>query len=380
MLITRMLVCSLLISLPLSSFGAVIGKVIKVRGEATILEPRSAKASKLFKNKDIKEDSSILTKKGSIVIIRFKDKTRMVIGPKSKVIVQHVGKQKQGIVSLLKGKIRASVSKNTKKNIKFVVKSKTAAMGVRGTTFQATFNPNNNVTSLLTFNGEVAIIKKNKITQRKKVSIKELKEKLTSKNAVLVKEGRYAGVTDNLLKATVPVKISPKQFVLLKYNESFGVEKNNVSKIVIAKEIKAIEKVYSKDVTTKDKESGTFDKKKNRYKPRSGGLVDLESGIYIPPAKNSIYDNETKIYKVTNEVGVVTAIGDYVAPKGLKLDAKVGFVTIDKDGKNEKSETVAKLKRLNQAIAGQIVKPKVRLKPTLDDLEEGSYDKYFKIE
>ena len=68
-------------------------------------------------------------------------------------------KNEVGIITLLKGKIRSKVKKTKahSKN-KFFVKTQNAALGVRGTDFQTIYNPENNVTNLLTFKGKVAMI------------------------------------------------------------------------------------------------------------------------------------------------------------------------------------------------------------------------------
>ena len=41
-----------------------------------------------------------------------------------------------------------------------IVKTRSAVMGVRGTKFQATYNPANKNTSLITVEGKVAMVKK----------------------------------------------------------------------------------------------------------------------------------------------------------------------------------------------------------------------------
>src|SRR5690606_13003721 len=62
-----------------------------------------------------------------------------------------------GLVSLLKGKMRSQIVPDNTNNDKYIIRTRTAAMGVRGTDFQSTFNPENRATSLVTFKGQVAM-------------------------------------------------------------------------------------------------------------------------------------------------------------------------------------------------------------------------------
>ena len=71
-----------------SAFGnAFIGSVIKIRGDVSILEPHTLKARELKLNDVIKEDSSILTLKGSFAKIEMIDKSIISIGPESKIVI-----------------------------------------------------------------------------------------------------------------------------------------------------------------------------------------------------------------------------------------------------------------------------------------------------
>ena len=67
------------------------------------------------------------------------------------------------MISLLKGKLRTKVIPNlldpkTRKS-KLFIKTKTAAMGVRGTDFTSIYNPSLENTSVITFEGDVRLPK-----------------------------------------------------------------------------------------------------------------------------------------------------------------------------------------------------------------------------
>ncbi len=397
-----LLTLTVLISITLRSnlyAAGYIGKVIMVKGKATMLLPGDRQASKVKRNMRIKADTSIRTADKSFVKIMMDNRSSMVIGPKSKLIIVEFKKKKAGVVSLLTGKLRAKVKKSvSSNNTKLYVRTKTAAMGVRGTEFQAIYNHKNKITSLVTFSGKVAMAKmeeKKPVTIEKKREMAKkhpkapkivakkvnLEKLLSSKKAVMVKKGRYAGVSRTLKKATAPVKISPKQFTVLKLNKNMDEDAPPPTKKVLAKEIKKTKKEFAKLDDSKDKDNikqkeGSFNTKTGSYKPKSGGFIDLASGVYVPPSKNSKFDKKTKVFVSTKEIGSVDDTGKYIAPKGLILDAKKGFIT-EEDSDKGKSEV--KLAKLNQNIAAQIVIPKIP-KSDLDlDDDEDAYDKYFII-
>jgi ferric-dicitrate binding protein FerR (iron transport regulator) len=80
------------------------------------------------------EGDIVLTGTRSMVKIRFRDKSRIVLGPESRVTIKSILQKTVNIVEVLRGQIRARVNKNKKHH--FVIKTKTASFAVRGTDFQ----------------------------------------------------------------------------------------------------------------------------------------------------------------------------------------------------------------------------------------------------
>lgn len=353
---------------------AVIGKATKVRGTVTLLNVGERDAKIVKEGTPIRKDTSILTEKRSFVQITLFDKSKIILGPDSKMIIDKVPKQDTGLVNLMKGKVRSEVKKAATKNKdKLYIRTQTAAIGVRGTDFQTIYNPQNNITSLLTFEGEVAMAK----TERTKnlMDNEVLKRELSKKDVTKVKNGRYASVTKNLEKTTKPIKISPVQYTRLKLNKEL-LEDKKINENVFEKELKKTVKEYATISKEEKKENivakREYDVNNRSYRPTAGGILDLNTGLYIPPTiDDKNLNKKLNIYELDTNKGSITASGSYVPPKGIKLDAIKGFV-----GEGKKEE----VSKLNKEIQGQLVKPK---KPTLDDLNldgEDSYDKYFIIE
>ncbi len=118
------------------------------------------------------------------------------------------------------------------------------------------------------------------------------------------------------------------------------------------------------------KQTATFEK--DTLKPRAGGLVDLNTGLYVPPQKEDNYNSKLNIYEATQKIGTINEDGNYVPPEGMRLDPVKGFIA-------KNNAVQSKTKELNQNISAQIVPSKV-IKKNLDDLDDEDYEKYFKIE
>ena len=119
--------------------GPFIAEVIIVRGRVTLMAPGLRSAVVVKKGKKLWRDSSILTGKNSFIRIKFLDGSLASLGPESKMVVNETGKTNVGLISLVKGKLRTKIEKG--KNARpFFIKTRTAALGVRGTEFQTLYN------------------------------------------------------------------------------------------------------------------------------------------------------------------------------------------------------------------------------------------------
>ena len=210
-----------------------IAKADWVRGKVTKLDPGAKKAVDLQKGDLIYEDTSIVTGKKSVVRVRFANNSILTLGQNGKFIIEEMNNKKSSLVNLLVGQLRIKVkkAKNKKDKNKFIIKTRTAAIGVRGTEFFTVYNPQSQATSLVTLEGEVAfkkVVKKRGLVDESHVltitenttsqsisKVDTFENVLAESDTVIVKKGRYAGVNSNFIKASQPVKIAPKQFLAL---------------------------------------------------------------------------------------------------------------------------------------------------------------------
>lgn len=356
-----------------------VAEVVKLRGDVTQLSPGALAAKRVNLGDKFLEDTSILTGPKSFVKLKYVDETEMNIGPDSKIVISEVKKDSGGIISLLKGQIRTQVQKDAKKpeENKFFVKTRTAALGVRGTEFQTVFNPENKVTSLVTFEGKVAMAKFDEVkatqaaskekeivrdattnevsieeTSKGSVSEKDVLNKaLKSKDTVLVPEGLYSGTSENLVKASIPVKISPVQLNVLYKNEELSDKDSGIKAKEITKD--DLSKVEVKQAEQTAPPEGFFNPKTGDFAPKAGGFLDLKTGLYIAPDASSEFDKKSGVY-VAQNVGQIDAdTGQYVPPQGLTLDAKKGFV-VEEAAKNNVNVLALK-EELNKTVAKDLV-------------------------
>ena len=364
------------------------GTVIIFRGTATKSSP-GQKTSSLQLRDELPEGVTVSTGPQSFVKILLRDQTQMSVGPDSTVKVELVQPNIPSVVEVISGQIRAKVVKDLKgaEETKFLIKTKTAAMGVRGTEFEVVFNQRNQLSSILTYEGTVSVTKSapnllDSITNPRavfenKMSLESLKalELLKTGNAVLVKEGQYSGSTPQQEFASVPVKISPAQFSALRKNDGTTVvSSNNSSEVkkfqspippgVNARDFVAnspgILRLFNERSNPSDRVGGAgrgndrspaamektnsnnpppegfYDKKTGKFAPTAGGYFDLKSGIYVPPPPGSPFDPNTGLYvPPANYGGFDVKSGSYKPPEGFRLDAATGaFVPVQKGEAN----------------------------------------------
>lgn len=345
------------------SLAAEFGKVIRLRGYATQLSPGAKNARVVELGQKIFEDTSILTKEKSFAVIEFGDGSRMSIGPNSKVVVMKARSNDPGLISLLKGKLRSNINSESNKDVKYIIRTRTAAMGVRGTDFQTSFNNDNRATSLVTFKGEVAMARLNssnaelesssvdierepdgqpiaRTSNAVKVTKMEELKTIIAKQSVSVSPGQYAGTVAGLRQPTQPVSVNPVQMKILYNNQELAPKKTN-------EKLEKIDFSKFKHIGSAD---SSFNAKSGQYTPRAGGFIDPDTALYIPPKEDSVFDEKRNIY-IPKDVGFVDKdSGDYIPPKGLILDPKLGFIS-----KSNDSVLLASAGELNKTIIKDII-------------------------
>jgi hypothetical protein len=145
------------------------------------------------------EGTFIKTGSASFVKIVFIDKSYMTLGPDSLVKISKFTKKDAGVISLVRGQIRSQVTKDymeleDKNKSKLFVRTKSAAMGIRGTDFQVDYTKEDDKTTLLTFEGKVVMNKIDEKFRDRELSQKDLDQLLEKKERVEVTKGQLSDV------------------------------------------------------------------------------------------------------------------------------------------------------------------------------------------
>ncbi len=317
-----------------------VAKAIILKGSVVAENPTTKEQISLKKGSWVNEGFIVKTESKSFVKFLFIDKSQMNLGPKSEMAISKFPKKEAGIITLMKGSLRSKVTKNyldnkDKDKSKLFIKTKTAAMGVRGTDFMVTYNPVNENTALVTFSGAVAMAQLSDAIRNVQVSQSALEKVVSSDKAVIVTKGQFSGVSPGTTsRATTPVKINPGQLESMKSNDGSkeapdqaaadtkgpkkkfrsvippGVDAKGFSNK--AKVADQVEKVIGKSATSAvvekvDKEKaigaannpppeGSVNAATGEIAPPAGGYIDLATAQYIAPPPGSVFDSATGTY------------------------------------------------------------------------------------
>ncbi|MEA9357893.1 FecR domain-containing protein [Bacteriovorax sp. PP10] len=363
-----------------NSFAAEnVAKVVVMRGmvkakllDGTIIDVKA--------DQSIPEGAVVQTAEKSFVKLLFIDKSQMNLGPNSQMIINAFPKKEAGIITLVKGQIRSQVTKDymemdDKSKSKLYIKTKTAAMGIRGTDFQVNYNPDNQNTSLITFEGKVAMAHIGKDIRENKFDQQNLERVVSSDKAVFVTQGQVSAVNSNVAeRAMVPTKLGTKQIEALEGNET-GIKESSetdsgkqfrnpippgaegaafsntspdldkeVSKMGIS--VKAMPTNFSEKAAAPE---GFFNNDTGEYKLPAGSIIDLNTVNIIPPPTNAVFDSNSGTYVVPETFGKIDKVtGEYKAPAGLELGADGKFTVVDADAFKKAQEPAKEDKKEEQ--------------------------------
>ncbi len=366
-----------ILSLYLISFAIAAAEdtatVIKLLGKVTA----TLKDGKVFEVKldqTLPEGTKLETAEKSFVKLLFIDKSQMNLGPKSAIEIASFPKNQAGVINLVEGQIRSKVTKDymqmdDKSKSKLFIKTKSAAMGIRGTDFQVNYNPQNENTSLITFEGAVAMGGIDRAVRDDVLNRETLEKLVSDEKAVMVKEGQFSAVTQIAERPMIPSLLAPTQLESLKNNETGinenkegikensdqtkkdfkspippGVdatkfsnsnsemdkqlEKASDGKDIVGKISKEVEKGSLKENGPAE---GFFNASTGAFKFPAGSVVDLATVNVIPPPQNAQFDPNTKTFILPPNFGKVDpTTGSYKAPEGLQLTSEGKFVAVQK--------------------------------------------------
>lgn len=333
------------------------GKVIAKLADGNILDVKE--------NSSLPEGAVVQTSEKSFVKLLFVDKSQMNLGPNSQMVINSFPKNEAGIITLVKGQLRSKVTKDymemdDKSKSKLYIKTKTAAMGVRGTDFQVNFNPVNQNTALITFEGKVAMSNIEREFSQEPFDQTRLEKTITNDKAVIVTKGEISAINLNVSeRAMIPTKLGTKQIEALESNENGlqntesnekqfrnpippGAEGTQFSSTPVAleKEIAklgvnvqdSLQKVLETTSGKAQSPEGFFNTTTGEYKLPAGSVVDLSTVNIVPPPSDSVFDKNSGTFIVPESLGQIDKkTGEYKAPAGLELAPDGKFQIVNPD-------------------------------------------------
>lgn len=354
-----------------------VAKVIIIKGQ--VKAKIGEQVVDVQKDQWLPEGAALQTADKSFVKLLFIDKSQMNLGPNSQMNITSFPKNDAGIISLVKGELRSKVTKDymdmdSKDKSKLFIKTKSAAMGIRGTEFQVNFNPDNNNTALIMFEGKIAFTQIEERDREQPVNQKSLEQAVSSEKAVMVKEGQMSAVVPGQLeKPTIPTLLSKEQLDTLKKSDPETEKKSDdqasapkkefkspippgvdskqftntsseaekeVAKAIGSDGEKKLEEVKKevmkeKEVAKSGNAEGFFNPKTGELAPPAGSMIDLKTVNIIPVPKNAVFDENSGTFKMPPNVGRVDDNGNFRPPEGVQITTDGKFVTtapMPKDG------------------------------------------------
>jgi hypothetical protein len=328
-----------------------VAVVKKLRGQ--VFKRNNNGEKLLIKDDWVSEGDIVFTKKASFVRLVFIDKSQINIGPKSEMLIQKFTKSDPGLLNIVKGKIRAKVTKdylemNKGAKSKLYLQSKSAVMGIRGTDFLFTYNPETKATSAVLFEGKVAF---SKVDANENISYNDL-EKIVDRDKIQIRAGEFSVASAKAKKALIPAVLNIAQKKALEKNDTFKefdtskVKSKKVGSLVpkgldgkiVASSDKDLKEHVDKIVKVKDSNGQdlSIDSKKAKgyvsadgdIKAANGSFLHTETGNVIAPGSDSAYDQHSNTFIATGATGTIGADGEYIPPKGVIIDYKGQFIDI----------------------------------------------------
>ena len=304
------------------------------------------KASGSYKIKESSKNKRIInirTGKKSYLKLLVDKRHLLTIGPRSLATLSL--DQDLPIIDLHKGIARIKSPESTNDRYKIFVNTNSSSIGVRGTELIVTHNEINQISSVLTLEGELDFYKKEdreivkKLKEsldeydqyRKSLSQLDLLDLLKRSSVQSVEESTFSGAYPTYEIPLPPTKISSQQLEALKKNTSltFSNEKPVYTKSTIRRNFTLTNKnLIPEPLNIIDNKTLSSDQKKHLSYVRQGGILDLETGIYVMPPENAYYDPVRNTYDLPYEYGGFDfQTGSYVPPQNTRIDPLMGFVT-----------------------------------------------------
>lgn len=144
---------------PIHADDQIVGKITALDGPPEIALQNGAATRKARVGDPILEHDRILTLENQTVVLKLDDQSEISLGSATSLEVEKFisGSRNTTILNQLYGLVRTIVNRHYRANETFVLKTPSAAMGVRGTQFLTEVDKKTRATNLYTLEGKVAM-------------------------------------------------------------------------------------------------------------------------------------------------------------------------------------------------------------------------------
>lgn len=273
----------------IASEGQEVAKAITVRGDVQV-KLENGETFGLEEGSWLPEGASVITANRSFAKLLFSDRSQMNVAPNSEMMIEQFNQDDPGMINLVRGRIRSKVTRNyldteeESEDSKLFIKTRNAAMGVRGTDFLVEHSPNQNSTNLVTFQGSVAMVNLPEGAPQSN-NPRALDAQLNSTAAVRVTQGQASSVRQNS-NASAPRPVPPQQMERILSDPSLSMDEEELSSGQQAEEMEAMadtaqeEDEAQSEVATEDLVSDSGDQDdESSEESGSGGSARIPPGM-----------------------------------------------------------------------------------------------------
>lgn len=149
---------------------------------------------------------------------------------------------------------------------------------------------------------------------------------LASRKAVILQSGQYSSTLDAFKMASSPTAINPYQLHLLTINRSLEFKARMSEVELVNPNNYQDQSIQKKPKIPSQGAEGELDFNNKIFRPKSGGLVDLVSGLYASPERTAAFDDNFGLYLPGPLFRIDGMTGQLVPPQTLVPSPEFGFI------------------------------------------------------
>ncbi len=365
-------------------------RVQRVRGEVTHLSAGALTPRVLTLEDRFSNGVTVQTGGDGVVVLRLPNKTELILGRHSKLIIYQAAATAPNDFYLEKGFLRVNANETDGEKAHFL-STKEGVMRFSQAHFHLAL-PKDDRHLLLVYEGNLGFAKidhdllkrvseeatrqfaQRQVERRNSGEVEvrdvlpagmkrlfQLRTLTHEKRRVDLKSGQFSMLLPHWSKPTLPVFISPVQFNQLFQNTELvrpNLDPKERRQLSLNQSVQPV--VPYGPASTKPE--GILNVAKQELAFKSGGVLDFLTGHYIAPELDSSFDQNNQIY-LPRAIGTIDEeTGFYLSPEGLVLEIERGFVIREQNMPETRRQVLAtQARRLNESLNLSLYKSGLKL-------------------